>query len=44
MNIILFWFTAPCSLVEIYGRFGGIYCLHHQNDDPDDGGSKRPKT
>jgi hypothetical protein len=25
--------VAPCSLVEIYQRFGGPYCLHHQDDE-----------
>jgi hypothetical protein len=35
------WVVAPCGLVEFYRRFGGTYCLHHQDDEwPDDGGSK----
>jgi hypothetical protein len=25
-----FWVVAPCSLVEVYRRFGGPFCLHHQ--------------
>jgi hypothetical protein len=29
--------VAPRSLVEIYRRFTGAYCLPHR---PDDGGSK----
>jgi hypothetical protein len=24
-----FWDTAPCSLVWVYRRFRGAYCLHH---------------
>jgi hypothetical protein len=36
-KMAVFWFVAPCSLVEVYQRFRGPCCLHHQ---PDDGGSK----
>jgi hypothetical protein len=35
----VFWVVAPCSLVEVYQRFRGSCCLHHQGR-PDDGGSK----
>jgi hypothetical protein len=28
----VFWVVAPCSLVEVYQRFRGPYCLHHQGD------------
>jgi hypothetical protein len=38
MKMADFWDVAPRSLVEVYGRFRGICCLHHQGDD--DGGSK----
>jgi hypothetical protein len=24
------WDIAPCSLVELYRRFVGVNCLHHQ--------------
>jgi hypothetical protein len=35
------WVVVQCSLVEVYRRFRGPCCLHHQGDDrPDDGGSK----
>jgi hypothetical protein len=27
-----FWVVDPCSLVEVYRRFRGVYCLHHQGD------------
>jgi hypothetical protein len=27
------WVVTPCSLVEVYQRFGGPCCLHHQGDD-----------
>jgi hypothetical protein len=26
----IFWDVAPCSLVEVYRRFRGACCLHHQ--------------
>jgi hypothetical protein len=26
----VFWDVAPCSLVEVYRRFRGAYCLHHR--------------
>jgi hypothetical protein len=29
----VFWVVAPCSLVEVYQRFRGPCCLHHQGDD-----------
>jgi hypothetical protein len=28
----VFWVVAPCSLVEVYQRFRGTCCLHHQGD------------
>jgi hypothetical protein len=28
-----FWDISPCSIVEIYRRFRGAYCLNHQDDD-----------
>jgi hypothetical protein len=37
-KMAVFWIVAPCSLVEVYQRFRGPCCLHHQGDD--DGGSK----
>jgi hypothetical protein len=27
----VFWVVAPCNLVEVYQRFGGTCCLHHQS-------------
>jgi hypothetical protein len=33
MKIAVFWVVAPCSLVEVYQRFRGPCCLHHQGDD-----------
>jgi hypothetical protein len=32
LKISVFWFVAPCSLVEVYQRFRGPCCLHHQGD------------
>jgi hypothetical protein len=31
--MVVFWVVAPCSLVEVYQRFGGPCCLHHQGDE-----------
>jgi hypothetical protein len=31
MEMTVFWYVAPCSLVEIDRRFRGVYCLHHQS-------------
>jgi hypothetical protein len=40
-NMAVFWVIAPYSLVEVYRRFRGACCLHHQGDGRcDDGGSK----
>jgi hypothetical protein len=32
-KMTVFWVVAPCSLVEVYRRFRGPCCLHHQGDD-----------
>jgi hypothetical protein len=32
-KISVFWVVAPCSLVEVYQRFKGSCCLHHQGDE-----------
>jgi hypothetical protein len=29
----VFWVVAPSDLVEVYQRFGGACCLHHQGDE-----------
>jgi hypothetical protein len=29
----IFWYVAPCSLVEFYRFFRGTCCLHHQGDE-----------
>jgi hypothetical protein len=34
MKMTVFWDIAPCSLVEVYRRFRGACCLHHQGDRP----------
>jgi hypothetical protein len=41
-RITVFSVVASCSLVEVYLRFKGTCCLHHQGDDDqgDHGGSK----
>jgi hypothetical protein len=38
MKITVFWVAAPCSLVKVYRRLKGSYCLRHQG--PDNGSSK----
>jgi hypothetical protein len=42
-KITVFCVVAPCSLVDVYLRFGGSCCLHHQGDGSDYGG-KTQKT
>jgi hypothetical protein len=32
LKMDVFWVVAPCSLVEVYQRFRGPSCLHHQGD------------
>jgi hypothetical protein len=34
MKIAVFWVVATGSLVEVYQRFRGPCCLHHQGDRP----------
>jgi hypothetical protein len=31
-KMAVFWVIALCSLVEVYQRFRGLCCLHHQGD------------
>jgi hypothetical protein len=31
-KMAVFWVVAPCILVEVYQRFRGPCCLHHQGD------------
>jgi hypothetical protein len=31
MKMAVFWVVAPCSLVEVYQRFKGPCCRHHQS-------------
>jgi hypothetical protein len=44
MKIAVFWVVAPCSLVEVYQRFRGPCCLHHQGDDGRLHGATTQKT
>jgi hypothetical protein len=32
LKMAVFCVVAPCSLVEVYQRFRGPCCLHHQGD------------
>jgi hypothetical protein len=32
MKMAVFWVVAPCSLIEVYQRFRGPCCLHHQGE------------
>jgi hypothetical protein len=32
MKMAVMWDIAPCILVEVVGRFRGVYCFHHQGD------------
>jgi len=29
-----FWDTTPCIFVQVGGRFGCAYCLHHRHSTP----------
>jgi hypothetical protein len=29
-KMAVFWIVVPCSVVEVYQRFRGPCCLHHQ--------------
>jgi hypothetical protein len=45
MKMAVFWVIAQSCLVEVYRRFRGVCCLHHQGEKclthrPDDRGSK----
>jgi hypothetical protein len=31
--MIVVWDIAPYSVVEVYGRFKGVFCVHHQGDE-----------
>jgi hypothetical protein len=31
-KMTVFWIVEPCSLVQVYRRFRGAYCLYHQDD------------
>jgi hypothetical protein len=33
VKIAVFWVIVLCSLVEVYQRFGGACCLHHQDNE-----------
>jgi hypothetical protein len=33
VKMAVLWDIAPCSLVEVYRRFGDAYYLHHQGDE-----------
>jgi 7-cyano-7-deazaguanine synthase in queuosine biosynthesis len=33
MKMAVLWIAELCSLVEVYWRFRGICCLHHQADE-----------
>jgi hypothetical protein len=38
MKMIAFWDTAPCNLFVVDRRFRDLYCLHQDDDSPEDGG------
>jgi hypothetical protein len=40
LKFSVFWHISSCSHVEFNRRFRSTYCLHHQDDRPDDGSSK----
>jgi hypothetical protein len=40
MNVAVSWVTAQCSLLEVYRRFRGAYCLRNRPDDGEKAPSK----
>jgi hypothetical protein len=32
-KMAVFWVAGPCRLAELYQRFRGTCCLHHQGDE-----------
>jgi hypothetical protein len=44
MKMDVFWVVAPCSLVDVYQRFRGPCCLHHQDDSSRLHGATTQKT
>jgi hypothetical protein len=32
LKTAVFWDVASCSLVDVYRRFRGVWCLHHEDD------------
>jgi hypothetical protein len=32
-KMAVFWLVVSCSLVEVYQRFRGPCCIHHQGDE-----------
>jgi hypothetical protein len=43
VKMAVFWVVAPCSLVEVYQRFRGPCCLHHQGDHRPDYTALQPR-
>jgi hypothetical protein len=33
MKVMTFWYTLPCSLIEVDQHFRSVYCLHYQGND-----------
>jgi hypothetical protein len=40
LKMTVFWDVTPYGLIQDYRLYRGAYCLHHQGDRTDDGGSK----
>jgi hypothetical protein len=36
IKMTVFWVVTLCHLVEVYHRFRGTFCFHHQGNLPDD--------
>lgn len=37
LKIAVYWIVVLCSLLEVYRRLRGAWCLQHQGDCPDSG-------
>jgi hypothetical protein len=44
MKMAVFWVAVLCSLVEVYLRFRGTCCLHHQGEVTSTHGATAQKT
>jgi hypothetical protein len=44
MTMSVHWDVARCNLIEVYRRFRGVYCFHHEARIEDTGGTFQKTT